>query len=189
MTEEQKHDLQRTRSPSTWPPRTARIITCFKQMCAEIERTVGFGPMVDPTTRQKVGHSNLDEVILEQIEAFGDQVRARELKLGQAGLTGARRRLKVSGPVSGLGSRSCIEERDRKSAQMKRGDELPAGVLEMVKVYVATKRTIAVGDKMAGPTRQQGRDRTHRPPGGHALPGRRHAAWPFCSIRWACLRV
>jgi DNA-directed RNA polymerase subunit beta len=33
---------------------------------------------------------------------------------------------------------------------MKRGDELPSGVLEMVKVYVATKRQISVGDKMAG---------------------------------------
>jgi len=33
---------------------------------------------------------------------------------------------------------------------MKRGDELPTGVLEMVKVYVATKRRLAVGDKMAG---------------------------------------
>jgi len=33
---------------------------------------------------------------------------------------------------------------------MKRGDELLSGVLEMVKVYVATKRAIAVGDKMAG---------------------------------------
>jgi DNA-directed RNA polymerase subunit beta len=33
---------------------------------------------------------------------------------------------------------------------MKRGDELPTGVLEMVKVYVATKRTLSVGDKMAG---------------------------------------
>jgi len=42
------------------------------------------------------------------------------------------------------------EERDRKLAQMKRGDELPSGVLEMVKVYVATKRQLAVGDKMAG---------------------------------------
>ena len=42
------------------------------------------------------------------------------------------------------------EERDRKVAQMKRGDELPSGVLEMVKVYVATKRHISVGDKMAG---------------------------------------
>jgi fucose permease len=33
---------------------------------------------------------------------------------------------------------------------MKRGDELPSGVLEMVKVYVATKRALSVGDKMAG---------------------------------------
>jgi len=43
-----------------------------------------------------------------------------------------------------------IEERERKIAQMKRGDELPSGVLEMVKVYVATKRQLSVGDKMAG---------------------------------------
>jgi DNA-directed RNA polymerase subunit beta len=33
---------------------------------------------------------------------------------------------------------------------MKRGDELPSGVLEMVKVYLATKRPLSVGDKMAG---------------------------------------
>ena len=33
---------------------------------------------------------------------------------------------------------------------MKRGDELPSGVLEMVKVYVSTKRALSVGDKMAG---------------------------------------
>ncbi|MBX3356054.1 MAG: hypothetical protein KF724_10215 [Phycisphaeraceae bacterium] len=33
---------------------------------------------------------------------------------------------------------------------MKRGDELPSGVLEMVKVYLATKRRLSVGDKMAG---------------------------------------
>jgi len=43
-----------------------------------------------------------------------------------------------------------IEERERKVAQMKRGDELPSGVLEMVKIYVATKRRLSVGDKMAG---------------------------------------
>src|SRR5204863_6005199 len=33
---------------------------------------------------------------------------------------------------------------------LKRGDELRSGVLQMVKVYIATKRTISVGDKMAG---------------------------------------
>ncbi|MFN3190247.1 MAG: DNA-directed RNA polymerase subunit beta [Aureliella sp.] len=44
----------------------------------------------------------------------------------------------------------AIDIRDRKLNSMKRGDELRSGVLQMVKVYVATKRTISVGDKMAG---------------------------------------
>jgi len=42
------------------------------------------------------------------------------------------------------------DEKDRRISQIKRGDELPPGVLEMVKVYVATTRRLAVGDKMAG---------------------------------------
>ncbi len=43
-----------------------------------------------------------------------------------------------------------IDERDRRLNSMKRGDELRSGVLQMVKVYIATKREISVGDKMAG---------------------------------------
>jgi DNA-directed RNA polymerase subunit beta len=34
--------------------------------------------------------------------------------------------------------------------RMKKGDELPPGVIKMVKVFVAVKRKLAVGDKMAG---------------------------------------
>lgn len=44
----------------------------------------------------------------------------------------------------------AIDARDRLVNTMKRGDELPSGVLQMVKVYVAQKRQISVGDKMAG---------------------------------------
>jgi len=44
----------------------------------------------------------------------------------------------------------AIDARDRKLNSMKRGDELRSGVLQMVKVYIATKRVISVGDKMAG---------------------------------------
>ncbi len=39
---------------------------------------------------------------------------------------------------------------DEKIATLKKGDELPPGVLKMVKVYVAIKRKLSVGDKMAG---------------------------------------
>ena len=39
---------------------------------------------------------------------------------------------------------------DEKVAKLKKGDELPPGVIKMVKVYVAMKRKLSVGDKMAG---------------------------------------
>ena len=39
---------------------------------------------------------------------------------------------------------------DERMRRLKRGDELPPGVIKMVKVYVAMKRKISVGDKMAG---------------------------------------
>ena len=41
-------------------------------------------------------------------------------------------------------------EKNKIVNRLSRGDELPTGVLEMVKVYVATKRNLSVGDKMAG---------------------------------------
>jgi DNA-directed RNA polymerase subunit beta len=42
------------------------------------------------------------------------------------------------------------ENFEGKIAKLKRGDELPPGVVKMVKVYVAVKRKLSVGDKMAG---------------------------------------
>ncbi|HEY2415690.1 MAG TPA: DNA-directed RNA polymerase subunit beta [Pirellulaceae bacterium] len=44
----------------------------------------------------------------------------------------------------------AIDATDRVLNSMKRGDELRSGVLQMVKVYISTKRVISVGDKMAG---------------------------------------
>jgi DNA-directed RNA polymerase subunit beta len=45
---------------------------------------------------------------------------------------------------------NAVDHRDRRVNSMKRGDELRSGVMQMVKVYIATKRVISVGDKMAG---------------------------------------
>ncbi|MCX6124500.1 MAG: DNA-directed RNA polymerase subunit beta, partial [Proteobacteria bacterium] len=39
---------------------------------------------------------------------------------------------------------------DEHIKKLKKGDELPPGVIKMVKVYVAIKRKLQVGDKMAG---------------------------------------
>ena len=50
-----------------------------------------------------------------------------------------------------------LRKRNTLDAQLKRrktaltiGDELPSGIMQMAKVYIAKKRKISVGDKMAG---------------------------------------
>ncbi len=42
------------------------------------------------------------------------------------------------------------EELERELEKIARGDELPPGIVQLVKVYVARKRKLMVGDKMAG---------------------------------------
>jgi DNA-directed RNA polymerase subunit beta len=39
---------------------------------------------------------------------------------------------------------------DQRISRLSKGDELPPGVIKMVKVFIAIKRKLAVGDKMAG---------------------------------------
>jgi DNA-directed RNA polymerase subunit beta len=39
---------------------------------------------------------------------------------------------------------------DEKTVKLRKGDELPPGVIKLVKVYIAMKRKLSVGDKMAG---------------------------------------
>ncbi len=63
---------------------------------------------------------------------------------------------KVMATVEGLtkqfeGDIAKLEERfENKVDKLQRGDELPPGVMKMVKVFVAVKRKLQPGDKMAG---------------------------------------
>ena len=61
-------------------------------------------------------------------------------------------RLKATGHIDDFRIRIENKEADKNKIvnRLSRGDELPTGVLEMVKIYVATKRNLSVGDKMAG---------------------------------------
>ena len=116
-------------------------ISLFKQMTNAINEILGT-PMVDPNTRQKVGASDIPEVILEQVRTFD----VKWLKGNKDVKEKAETLYKQFWPrIAAIGA-----EKNRKVAHMKRGDELPPGVLEMVKVYLATKRHLSVGDKMAG---------------------------------------
>ncbi|MBN2057128.1 DNA-directed RNA polymerase subunit beta, partial [bacterium] len=82
--------------------------------------------------------SKLPDTLLEKIvldakakKDIGDQLKALYKKSGE--------RLDII--------RTIYED---KISRLQRGDELPPGVIKMVKVYLAVKRKLQVGDKMAG---------------------------------------
>jgi DNA-directed RNA polymerase subunit beta len=144
LSDEQKRYLQQ-RVATYKSTSNVRTIAIFRQMMSEIETVVG-QPIVDPNTKQVVGMSELEVVVMEQIGEPGNW--AFDLKW----IRPAAKRSDCRPIYERYWPRIAeqIEERERKVAQMKRGDELPSGVLEMVKVYTATKRQLSVGDKMAG---------------------------------------
>ena len=138
MTEAQKRQLTKdTRDYEALM--NGKIMTTFKQMIAAINQATDI-VLVDPTTRQKVAQSDIEEVILEQVAGFSmDWIKKSQRE-------DADKIYRQYWPRV----QDLLDERKRKVEQMKRGDELPSGVLEMVKVYMATKRQLSVGDKMAG---------------------------------------
>jgi DNA-directed RNA polymerase subunit beta len=141
MSDEQKKELAREMKAYR-DQMNGRTVKIFRQMVEEINEVVGTA-MVDPSTRQKVSQSDIDAVILEQIETF-------TLKWAKTSNAAARQQAEEIYGRYWPRIEEIRKEMDRKLDQMKRGDELPSGVLEMVKVRVATKRKLGVGDKMAG---------------------------------------
>jgi DNA-directed RNA polymerase subunit beta len=78
---------------------------------------------------------DLSGVNLDMLEVMNDQ-KNMEIK-------------KVIGRANEL-IESVNDEADKSIEKIKQPDELPPGVIQLVKVYVAQKRKISVGDKMAG---------------------------------------
>lgn len=78
--------------------------------------------------------------------------QAQQFQLDKIEMRSPQKRAKVEKIYEELwpAVEAAIDERDRNVNSLKRGDELKSGVLQMVKVYIATKRQISVGDKMAG---------------------------------------
>jgi len=118
----------------------AKQCAVFRQMTNEIREKLEL-TIVDPTTRQKLGASSDDEVIYEQIENFDIKwVKPASMREDVQKIVD-KYWVKIT---------ELEEEKKRHIESLKHGDELPSGVLQMVKVYVATKRTLSIGDKMAG---------------------------------------
>ena len=118
----------------------AKECVIFRQMIEAIHKKFDVN-IIDPSTRQKVGVSTDDEVIYEQVEGFDVKwVRPASVRDDVQKIVD-KFRMRLS---------EIQEEKNRRIESLKHGDELASGVLEMVKVYVATKRVLSIGDKVAG---------------------------------------
>ncbi|MGE4492605.1 MAG: DNA-directed RNA polymerase subunit beta [Syntrophotalea sp.] len=88
-----------------------------------------------------------EKIIVEVLDGL-PFARWREISL----LDAPEKEEKLSSILASLAQREELirEVFADKIEKIKRGDDLPPGVIKMVKVYIAIKRKLSVGDKMAG---------------------------------------
>jgi DNA-directed RNA polymerase subunit beta len=121
---------------------SVKVADEYKAMIKALEEVVG-GPITDPSTGKPHGRDKDPKNLAEESGRF--KLEAIDLRSPEK-LNEARKVNRNYLPRI----EALRDEKDRRLNSLKRGDELPSGVLQMVKVYIATKRVISVGDKMAG---------------------------------------
>jgi DNA-directed RNA polymerase subunit beta len=92
---------------------------------------VKLGKKIEATAALEVGFGNLNSIEFSEKSKYADTIDAIYTRYNNQ-------------------SRLISERYDGIIDRLKKGDDLPPGVVKMVKVYVATKRKLSVGDKMAG---------------------------------------
>jgi len=117
----------------------------FVKMVKELEGVFG-GALVSLETGKPLKVSSTTEVahVLDLQQQF--DIRAFDSGSNKKKSNSA---LNICDEYSGK-IESLQEDKNSKLSQLKRGDELPSGVLEVAKISIATKRRLSVGDKMAG---------------------------------------
>ena len=103
------------------------------------------GPLTDTSTGEEFEVT--DDTSEKAMKELRDRLKARIIHSQDSHRKEQSNRL-----IKECYDRIDVEESEKNKLvnRLSRGDELPTGVLEMVKVYIATKRHLSVGDKMAG---------------------------------------
>ncbi len=104
------------------------------------------GDLIDPTTKErltkkgdKIDRPDMDNLSWHELK----KIKIKE----DEGLTVTVKKIEDLADDQIAFFDRMLEER---VGRLRRGDDLPPGVIKMVKVYVAVKRKLSVGDKMAG---------------------------------------
>jgi DNA-directed RNA polymerase subunit beta len=140
LTEEQRKEFERSLKVAE-KEGNDRIAHAFGEFVAEVEKVL----------QRKLTDDDGNSLVHDQDPAYVAE-RATMFKLDGIEIRSPQRLKDIEKLHKDMwpGVEEAIDARDRKLNSMKRGDELRSGVLQMVKVYIATKRVISVGDKMAG---------------------------------------
>src|SRR5437773_2628428 len=103
--------------------------------------------LFDPTNKTHRLGKKGDRIAREDLENFAwNELKKIRIKEDE-GLAQTIKRIEELAEEQIAIYASMLEER---IGRLRRGDDLPPGVIKMVKVYVAVKRKLSVGDKMAG---------------------------------------
>ena len=102
--------------------------------------------LVDPIKKDRIGKKG-DKIDRPELENFSwHELKKVKIKEDD-GLVNTIKRIEDLADDQIAFFDRMLEER---VGRLRRGDDLPPGVIKMVKVYVAVKRKLSVGDKMAG---------------------------------------
>jgi DNA-directed RNA polymerase subunit beta len=120
-----------------------QIAEQFKAMIHELGVVLDKKELKDNVSGKTLATDKDDKLVVEQAASF---------KLDHLDIRSPERQKHCAEIFARHNERLVLlmDEKEHKLNSLKRGDELPSGVQQMVKVYVATKRQISVGDKMAG---------------------------------------
>ena len=142
LSEEERKEFERELKESETEG-NAEIASTFESFIREMEESAG--TKLKDATGTPLADGQDPKFVAERATSFRIDHVLDQVK-GDAKVAAVEETYKQQWP----NVEQAIDIRDRKLNSMKRGDELRSGVLQMCKIYVATKRTISVGDKMAG---------------------------------------
>jgi DNA-directed RNA polymerase subunit beta len=142
MTEDERKDIMK-REKEINATYSEKIAEQFREFIEALSEVIDKKDLKDPNTGKTLGSEKDDTIVANQAKAF---------KLDSLDIRTPDKSKQIMKIYSRHWERLqfFIDEHERKLHSLSRGDELQSGVQQMVKIYVATKRVISVGDKMAG---------------------------------------
>ncbi len=117
----------------------------LKQIISQLDGAAALDDVFDPINGEQMFKAGA-KIDVDKLSNFG-YMEAKRIEVSDPSV-----QLEIANISSRINQQEEVAKQgyDEDVEKLKRGDELPPGVIKLVKVYVAVKRKLQVGDKMAG---------------------------------------